>query len=305
MQTDSTTVHTQLDQLTSKLEALTNLVIAQQDKIAQLEDQIKQQNQTNSATDTARPVSTSQQLGRRRFLRQWLATAAGTALVTGGLVISSEKAQAGLVTRSNPGAVIVPGGTQVGGSVSNGKTYGLAATNDTGTFSLGNLPSQVACGIFGYSTNDNAVAGTSVNQNGLYGVSLGSYSGVYGESSQAYGVYGKSFGNKDTNPSTGSAGVYGEATNTFGMWGFSTNKAGVYGNSGYGSGVFCTSLNGYCLETGKGALINKGQVRIWPKDDIGAPSTGTPLVGEIFVDNTGAMFIYTNTGWKRVQLVAP
>lgn len=187
-----------------------------------------------------------------------------------------------LATGSNPGASVVRAGKSVTGNPPSGCNFGLVSSSDD-TLNLGTqLPTQ-----------DTGLAGvaSTLNSVGVYG--SGNFSGVWGYSNQ-FGVYGSS--------GTG-IGISGYSNPGTGVYGNSNSGTGVYGKSSSGQAVYCLSDTGVALatESGTGAPF-----RIYASED--PPSTGSRLIGDMYVDGNGNLFIWSFNGvmylWRRVAFVS-
>lgn len=161
--------------------------------------------------------------------------------------------------------------------------------------SVSYTPDSTADGVQGYAAggNNSGLFGRNNDTNGI-GISgaAPSGTGVFGESSNGFGVGGKS--------SSGQA-VRGESTSSVGVYGKSTSSDGVYGDSSTGAAVRGASTSGV------GGAFAGGQaaIRLTPAaSGIGAPTTGTHQIGELYVDSVGGLFYCIAAGtpgtWARV-----
>ena len=135
--------------------------------------------------------------------------------------------------------------------------------------------------------------------------------GVYGESSTAGvgAVEGHNSGGGHGVGAVGKVGLlaFSHTDGWSGAWGRHTgNGFGVAGDSAQGTGVNGCSNNGYGGQFDGG----KAQMRLVPKDSVGAPTTGLHRQGEIYMDSRGALFVCTagdgtTVGtWKKVTTTA-
>ncbi len=199
-----------------------------------------------------------------------------------------------------------------------GATAGVIGDSNTNTGIYGF--SSAANGINGFTSSDGGVGvcgedfssqsggvGTSGSSNygvGVYGVSA-EVSGI--ESSPLAGVVGDS----NTN-----AGVMGLASDSNGVVGITTrngwgavfgndqSSAGGYGVQGWsnnGTGVQgAGSADGYGVQAQGG----KAQLCLVPGSTAGHPTSGRHLMGELYMGNTGELWLCTKAGtpgtWKKL-----
>jgi hypothetical protein len=138
--------------------------------------------------------------------------------------------------------------------------FGVYATTDSATAVVGGVP---------YPGTGTGVSG--VAQSGT---------GVAGSSASGYGVWGVT--------GIGTAAIFGDASSgpsSTGVWGIGGGH-GVTGNS----------------PAGRGGAFSGGLVPLYlqPGGSAGAPPDVGYAVGDVYVDNTGALFIHTTTGWVRL-----
>jgi len=137
----------------------------------------------------------------------------------------------------------------------------------------------VASGYFVFRA-DASTPGGNVGVNGLEGIGNGTGAGVMGYCGGGYGVI-----------ATGSTGTYSASTG---------GGVGVYGVSPSGVGV-----NGFS-NTGYGGQFNGGRapIRLASSSAVGAPTSGSHQVGELWVDNVGVLWFCKADGtpgtWVQV-----
>ncbi|MHA3701632.1 hypothetical protein ACXR2U_05565 [Jatrophihabitans sp. YIM 134969] len=213
--------------------------------------------------------------------------------------------QSGLVVPSATGAVTgdsrfrrgVTGLSQfndgvLGKSVSASGVYGTTSS----TVEPGILGAGLAIGVRGYADGGSGSAGVqgfSTSGRGVDGSSAAG-EGVYGEA-PLVGVHGVS--------STGD-GAYGRSTSGTGVHAYSSSGTGVQATGdGTAPGVDATSNKGY----GVVAKGGRAPLRLVPSAKAGKPTTGSHVLGELYVDKAGVLFLCTVAGtpgtWKKVALV--
>jgi len=194
------------------------------------------------------------------------------------------------------------GGNGVWGYTSdNGKSgvYGVDGSSEGGYGVCGQ--SIYGSGVYGQSTVGNGVWGhTSENgKSGVYGVdgSSGGGYGVCGQSNAGIGVLGESSGAngvKGTTTANDWGGVIGEDQSSGG--GF-----GVQAYSNAGTGVQAASTSGYGVEAQGG----KAQLYLVPGSTAGHPTSGSHNMGELYMGNTGNLWLCTQSGspgtWKKLH----
>jgi hypothetical protein len=134
--------------------------------------------------------------------------------------------------------------------------------------------------------------------------------GVDAQATSGYGVLGH-LGSAPALPTTqagvagqahGFPGVAGASDTTAGVFGASTSGSGVRGNSGSGPGVTGQSSGGYGVQAGGG----KAQLYLVPAGTAGAPTSGSHIRGEIFLDKAGSLFVCVAAGtpgtWKHINV---
>jgi hypothetical protein len=141
----------------------------------------------------------------------------------------------------------------------------------------------------------------------VWGNNAGTGIGVKGTSASGYGVYGSSEGTHGiigTTSSSGSGGVCGSVTDpvSSGVWGSNSGSGpGTKGTSSSGPGGFFSSAAGVPLHLDPGGTT-------------GHPTSGTFVVGDVYVDAAGSMFLCTKGGtygtntppvWGQVHLTQP
>jgi hypothetical protein len=173
--------------------------------------------------------------------------------------------------------------------------------------------------IAAYDTTDlggavAAIYATSINANGLMGRTENSGFGVAGQSGTGLGVYGEAFSGTGVvgqsnsgygvdGRSTSAVGVNGRSTSGTGVNGISTSAVGVNGYSASGTGVNGNSLNGV------GGYFVGGQapLQLGIASTPGAPTTGAHLIGHIWLDITGTLWVCITQGtpgsWVRLTSV--
>jgi hypothetical protein len=177
---------------------------------------------------------------------------------------------------------------------------------------LSGLPSGI--GVIGGSVSGIGVLGKSVSGtavSGVYEASSGLYPGmqaaVIGDSWRTDGVVGLSsygagvLGATSANINSGVAGIDQSASGGYGVHGESANGSGVVGvANGAGVGAMGQSTSGYGVQAQGG----KAQLYLIPAKSAGHPSTGHHLVGELFVDRTGKLYLCQSSGspgtWRRL-----
>jgi Chaperone of endosialidase/Secretion system C-terminal sorting domain len=145
--------------------------------------------------------------------------------------------------------------------------YKLHVTIGSGTAVYGNGTTGVSgngttYGVYGNSTNNYGVYGNS-GYTGVYGT--GTSYGVYGYSANGYGVYGSSgylgvLGSGTTYGLYGSGGTYGlySSGTSYGVYSSSSSGVGVYGNSTSNYGISGNSSSNYAVY-GNGYIGTYGQ----------------------------------------------
>lgn len=176
------------------------------------------------------PVSTT----RRKLLRR-LAGGLLAGLAVGGIGASlPQQAEAKFVAAKGWGAIVVPPGGTLTGTVPSGTVYGLYATTDLDT-DISTYTTNSKIGVIG-------LINTAASGSTYYGVFGQAFNyGVYGNSPDGIGVYGNS---KTT-------GVYGKATagTSYGVIGNAIytgvrGEGGTYGVTGTASDQFGTGVSG-------------------------------------------------------------
>lgn len=178
--------------------------------------------------------------------------------------------------------------------------YGVAAHSSVSAavFGGGNT------GVFGSGENGPGVKGFSagVPQPGVAGVvgSASSNPAVLGTSDAHHGVVGLTQSTAmGTFPLTG---VLSQAAGGRGVTGIATTGSGTVGQAGSGVGV-----RGTAAGTGLGGQFGGGraQLHLVPSPTVtGHPTTGNHLVGELFMDKVGALYLCKAAGtpgtWKLI-----
>jgi nitrogen fixation protein len=137
--------------------------------------------------------------------------------------------------------------------------------------------------ISGISLSGEGVYGSSSETYGVHGVSI-SGDGVYGQSRDATGVYGYSTNGVGVSGySLDGTAIQGISTNGMGMYGYSDNYIGVYSQSDTGVGLSAYSETGIPIETygnGDGTPsieVNLGNTNKGVVIESGTSSTGNPI----------------------------
>src|SRR5438552_9051068 len=144
----------------------------------------------------------------------------------------------------------------------------------------------VGNGVWGSSSADTGVFGSTSTGRGVYGNATGSGGvGVFGQSSAGNGVEGSSPGGTAVygngilgvfgQGNSGGSGVYGNSGTGVGVWGDSGSSDGVFGRSTNGTGVHGMANGvGVFGEAGSYGVIARGSVGIYA-----APTTGNTIAG--------------------------
>ena len=144
----------------------------------------------------------------------------------------------------------------------------------------------VGNGVWGSSSADTGVFGSTSTGRGVYGNATGSGGvGVFGQSSAGNGVEGSSPGGTAVygngilgvfgQGNSGGSGVYGNSSTGVGVWGDSGSSDGVFGRSTNGTGVHGMANGvGVFGEAGSYGVIARGSVGIYA-----APTTGNTIAG--------------------------
>lgn len=151
-----------------------------------------------------------------------------------------------------------------------------------------------AIGVYGHSGNSHGVQGVANEGVGVYGLALNPGGiGVQGIGASSHGVHGL-VGSPATAPSSyAQAAVFGQAAG---------GLAALRGVAASGAGLNAVSTAGY------GAALTGGRapLRLVPASTAGAPASGSHLLGELYVDKNGVLYLCTVAGapgtWKRVSL---
>jgi hypothetical protein len=194
-------------------------------------------------------------------------------------------------------------------------TIGLVADSGDGVLGEGQngvhgrSRSQSDSGVWGENTNGGfGVAGTTTGDSGpkgtvagVWGSNFGAGAGVRGTSKGGAGLLGEG----PTGVSgQGGIGVLGRSAETSaftpspGVWGLQTaGGVGVLGGASGGTGSIGVLGNG-----GYGGVFegNQAPLRLIPSTSAGQPTIGEHLVGEFYVDSTGALFYCRTTGTPGV-----
>jgi hypothetical protein len=97
-------------------------------------------------------------------------------------------------------------------------------------------------------------------------------------------------------------GVHGVSSTGNGVMGVSASGQGVLGATSSGAGVYGSSISGY------GGMFAGGtaQLRLMPGLTAGAPVGGSHLMGELYLDSTGNLFLCTKASpgafWVKLNL---
>jgi hypothetical protein len=237
-----------------------------------------------SARDTDNEVNAEDMPGDRRHLLKILgATAVGA---VGASLL--EAAPAG----ATPGSAVLASQSNSSDATTEIDTTsgsGLQGmTSDTGapglfgvvTATSGILPG-VSAGVLGDSTTEYGVVGTSTVESGVYGVAGGSSglndgnltAGLLGDSNATDAVIGFSsaaHGVTGVTSADSSSGVFGEdvspGSTAFGVLGLSENGIGIQAQGGL------------------------APIQLVPSGTAGAPTTGTAVLGEMYVDSNGVFY---------------
>lgn len=237
-----------------------NLTPTMQELIAQMAAMRAELNNLKERTNVIIPseqqVKPGVSTNRRKALRRLAGGILAGLGVAGVVAALPEQAEARFVAANGAGAIVVPPGATVSGSISS-YAFGLIGTPDSnlalsslsfvgkaGIVGITSSTAPFTYGVFGSGgstgvSGTGGTGGTGVSGTGRYGVTGngtlngvrgdsttdGNISGVYGNSTQGNGVYGNSFSG---------SGVYGNSTNDVGVRGISTNSLGVYGTGKYG-----------------------------------------------------------------------
>jgi hypothetical protein len=242
--------------------------------------------------------------------------AGGVGLAVGSAFLTAEPAAA--IMPINPNFILDQNNT---GTANTELSGGVAAP----MLSVENT--SAAPGIYGVSDGTSGIFSTTAFACGVLGDNNSGSIGVVGVSgggNDAVGVFGVGGGNPEIPPlvTPATIGVFG-ATNTtagIGVFGASSGGDGVQGltkgqsHSGVlgidsgtqgGFGVKAQSANGYGVHT-QGGLA---PLRLVPAGTDGPPTAGAHVVGEVYVDTTGAVFVCTAAGtpgtWKEISASAP
>jgi hypothetical protein len=114
--------------------------------------------------------------------------------------------------------------------------------------------------------------------------------------------------------------LVGSSDSGVGVTGTSNSGVGVVGTSNIRNGVIGKGSNGVVgtggnigvvgdSTSGYGGAFSGGlaPLRLEPSNTQGSPASGRHSVGELYVDNNGALYFCVGSGtpgtWKRVQLV--
>ncbi len=258
-------------ELVEQIKIMQETLKAQQNKIARLENQLIENNETSTEAITPEQPGKS---SRRKLLK---GLAAGLVAGVGATAFTSQlrPAKAEFFPRyDNIGGLALPIRTGVTGTPPNPQ-FGLVAIGDEypgagSEFDLANLPDEGDVGVYGLGTR------------GIYGLSNTS-------GPNSYGVFGK-----HSRDNAYTAGVRGEGGN-IGVWGVCNNQqggAGVYGNGYRGVQGVATDSTQYSFgvyglqqaSTGATAGVRGegGNIGVWgvcPTDASGAGVYGTGYYG--------------------------
>jgi hypothetical protein len=266
------------------------------------------------------------------------ATISGTVPNSGkyGLIATSE---AGLNLSTLPVSAFPDTNTTIGvfGYASGGtkiEAYGVYGKSESGTGVYAQSNSN--SGLYAQSNSGNAVYAVTNSGNGVLGqsksgIGLAGYtdtnSGVYGQSSSGAGINGTSnTGNGVYGQSSTNNGVYGSSDSGNGVSGQSNSNYGLSGVSKTGCGVFAQSESNSALKaesnTGIGLSasstsnyglsafsLTNSQLRLVPKENnlSGPPTSGMHYKGEIWLDDTGSLYICSAQGspgnWQKITTV--
>lgn len=209
-----------------------------------------------------------------------------------------------------------PAGAANGDSVLFGQSNSATATTEvdttTGDGLHGTTTADGASGVAGIDTSDgggHGVFGDSANGIGVYGRPTTGVSGllgssiaaVVGDSSASVGVVGlssSSDGISGTSSAHDQSGVTGTSTNIDG-------GQGVYGLCSSGSGVLGESDSGYGVQ----AIGGLAPILLLPADSAGHPTSGNHNLGELYVDSNGVFYKCVVAGspgsWVPMYSVVP
>jgi hypothetical protein len=268
-------------------------------------------------------------VARRGALRALGAAAAGSAgQAIGSTLLGSQPAGA-----ANGDAVVLGQGNAAADStqVETSVAYGLiGSTTDPAGGGLWGLDGSTSggTGVLGASTAGVGVTATSSGIVAVLGTLTGSGEGAIAGEDQtqqaapSYGVFGSSisgdgvratsdtgYGVFATLTGDGNGAIRGIDQST------QTDSYGVAGNSNSGTGVIAGSVDGIGISTSGGLA----PILLSPAQGLsGPPTSGTHSQGEIYVDQSGAVFVCTAASqvivinghvtpgtWQQVSLAAP
>jgi hypothetical protein len=243
---------------------------------------------TPAAPDDARPAG-ERHSSRRALLK--LGGAAAAAGVAAAVAGASELAHPGTAHAHSDTVTFQQSASGLNNVAIEGDGTNLATgvygTSDTGIGVY--ATSSSGTGVYATSSSGTGVAGGSVSGTGVLG--SGATAGVYGASDATPGVWGSS---------TSGDGVFGASNSGHGVSGTSSTNNGVYGRS--------TSLDGVFGGGGRyGGLFHGllAPILLYPSGSSGAPSGGTHIAGELYVDGAGVFWACTASGtpgtWIRLS----
>ena len=220
---------------------------------------------------------------RRRLLKMLGATAVGA---VGASLLEASPAGAA------DGDDVVLGGSNVSSSVTL-----ITCSDDTALSSTTSLAGQAGLlgtddssggyGVSGYSTNGLGVYGLQTGASGL----VSSPAGVVGDSTVTHGVIGVSSSNNGVRGIT-SADSWG------GVIGLDQSMGGGFGVQAYSN-----------ENIGLQAQGGQAPIQLVPSGTAGAPTTGTAVLGEMFVDINGVFYKCVAAGtpgtWVPMYSVVP
>lgn len=95
---------------------------------------------------------------------------------------------------------------------------------------------------------------------------------------------------------------HNDRSEDIGIYSRSNTGTAIFAFSADGVAIHCASASNYALAIESGSP-NAAPLFLLPKSASGAPQQGTFTTGAILVDQDGALFVYTKSGWKQVQYV--
>ncbi len=264
-------------QLTAQVAAMQAELSGQRQEIARLNGKLPVIEPATQPTATLDPAvaTLTANPSRRRMLRR-LAGGMLAGLAVGSVATSlPPPVEAKFVAAKGFGAIVMPPGSTITGTVPAGTVYGLYATADA-TSDLTGYGANTKVGVMGLLTSTESGS----TYYGVFGQAK-NY-GVYGQGS-SYGVYGK--GDTFGVAGAGYYGVHGTGT-TYWVYGYGTT--GVYGHSFNGVGVKADSGPGVPFRIVSG----------------NPPTSPGRVKGDMYVDTSGNLHIHNGSEWRLVTTTA-